>query len=171
MNEFIQGLSTLTFWEKIADLHGTMSMLSLILFGAALVLYKVSTIDIKFLPWLKNILLLLFSNLLFLDFVGLTIYAPYRTTEVLSPRTILKSSEATSWLHTIVFEHKEFLAFAPPLIILVAYLVTSTLGNKFNSKQMNYLRYSIIFSLVISLVLVLLVAGEAVLVTKAQPLK
>lgn len=171
MNEFIQGLSTLTFWEKIADFHGTLSMLSLVLFGAGIVLYKVVKADTKYLPWLKNTLLALFFNLLFLDIIGLTIYVPYRTTEGLSPRTLLKASEHTKWFHTIIFEHKEFLAFAPPIIILVAYLVTQKLDNKFNSKENIYLRKSVIFSLVIALIAVLLVAGEAVLVTKAQPLK
>lgn len=171
MSELFKGLASLTFWEYFADFHGTLAMLSLVLFGAGIVLYKVALKDTGFVAWLKNVLLVLFFNLVALDIAGLTAYVPYRAPTDTSPRTILKSIESTKWLHTIVFEHKEFLAFAPPLIILVAYLITKRLGSDFNSKDAKYYRKAVIFSLVIALIFTLLVAGEAVLVTKAQPVR
>lgn len=171
MSELFKGLASMTFWEYFADFHGSLAMFSLVLFGAGIVLYKVALKDTRFVPWLKNALLVLFLNLVALDIAGLTAYVPYRAPTDTSPRTILKSIEYTRWLHTIVFEHKEFLAFAPPIIILVAYLITKKLGTDFNSKDASFLRKSIIFSLVISLIFVLLVAGEAVIVTKAQHIR
>jgi len=168
--ELLNGLAKLTFWEKMADFHGLLSMFSLVLFGAGIILYFVVSDAGEFVGWLKTVLFLLFTDLLLLDIFGLTIYMPYRTPEGLSPRTFLKSAESTKWLHTIVFEHKEFLAFAPPLIIFVAFMVTKSLGKDFNSKNNVYLKRSVIFSLVLGLIFVLIVAGEAVLVTKAAPL-
>lgn len=168
MDVFVK-LFNLPFWEKFADFHGLLSMLSLILFGAAIVLYFVVKKGNNFYTWLKNILLLLFINLLLLDIAGLTVYVPYRAEE--GPRTFLKSSESTAWLHSVIFEHKEFLAFAPPLIILTVFLVTKTLRANFRDESNSKLSKSVIFGLIISLIFVLIVAAEAVLVTKAAPVR
>ena len=167
--ELFINLLELSFWEKFADMHGMMAMISLILFGAAFVLYFSAKQGAKFIGWLRKILFLLFINLTLLDIAGLTIYIPYRAEG--GPRTILKASEATSWIHGIVFEHKEFLAFAPPIIILVAYFVVKELGNKFNDNQFSNVKKSVIFSLITALVFVLIVAAEAVLVTKTAPVQ
>lgn len=162
-------LINLSFWEKFADFHGMLAMISLILFGSALILYFVSKKSAEFLSWLKKILIALFVDLVLLDIAGLTVYIPYRATD--GPRTILKSSEATAWYHTIIFEHKEFLAFAPPLIILAIFLVTKALGPRFNDETNSKLRKSILFGIIASLIIVLVVAAEAVLVSKAAPVK
>lgn len=167
--EVFVNLLNLTFWEKIADLHGMLAMISLILFGSAVILYFVIKKNIEFLPWLKRTLVALFVDLVILDIVGLSVYVPYRAAD--GPRTILKASEATAWYHTVIFEHKEFLAFAPPLIILAVFLVTKALGPHFNDETNNSLRKSIIFGIIASLVIVLVVAAEAVLVSKAAPVK
>lgn len=167
MAELITGLSKLTFWSWIADSHGTLAMLSLVLFGAGIVLYFLSDkIDLA-IRWLKVTLLLLFTNLVLLDVFGLTVYIPYRAEG--GPRTVLKGSEDLAWLHNIIFEHKEFLAFAPPILILVALMIVSQMGKGFSDPGNKYLRLSVITALILSLVFVLIVAGEAVLVTKTVP--
>lgn len=162
-------LLDLPFWSKFADIHGFLAMISLILFGAGVVLYYASKKSIELVSWLKTVLLLLFVDLALLDVFGLITYIPYRTDG--GPRTVLKASEATTWLHGVVFEHKEFLAFAPVLIILVAFIVVETLGKRFNDEKVALLRKVVIFSLVISLIFVLLVAAEGVLVTKVAPVE
>ena len=168
MEVFVK-LLEMTFWEKLANFHGSLAMLSLILFGAAIVLYFVVRKSGNFINFLKGVLLLLFVNLSLLDIFGLTIYMPYRAAG--GPRSILKASESTAWLHNVVFEHKEFLAFAPPILILVAFLITVALARNFNDEKFSRLRKGVIFSLVTSLIFVLIVAAEAVLVTKAAPVK
>jgi hypothetical protein len=142
-------------------------MFSLVLYGAAIVLYFVVLKNYELLVWFKNVLFVLFLDLLILDVAGLSVYVPYRATG--GPRTILKSSESTAWLHAIVFEHKEFLAFAPPLLVLTALLLVLKLGKDYGEKEFNYARRAVIFSLVVALLFTLVVAAEAVLVTKVAP--
>ena len=168
MIELITGLSKLTFWSKLADFHGTLAMISLILFGAGIVLYFFSDKISLAVRWLKVTLLLLFADLVLLDIFGLTIYIPYRAEG--GPRTILKGSEDLAWLHNIIFEHKEFLAFAPPILILIAFIIVSQMGTKLGDSSNKYLRLSVITALILSLIFVLVVAGEAVLVTKTVPI-
>lgn len=169
MFEVLSHLLSLTFWDKLANVHGLLSMLALILFGAGILLYFVVRKSANFAPWLRNILLILFINLAILDIAGLTVYVRYRASG--GPRDFLKSSESTAWLHNIIFEHKELLAFAVPLLILVAFFVTRILGDKFNDESLSPLRKSVIFSLVLGLIFVLVIAAEAVLVTKVAPVK
>lgn len=167
MAELITGLSKLTFWSWLADSHGSLAMLSLVLFGAGIILCLLAN-KIDFVTrWLKITLMLLFADLVLLDIFGLTIYIPYRAEG--GPRSLLKSSPDLSWLHDIIFEHKEFLAFAPPILILVALLIVSQMGKEFSDPGNKYLWLSVISALVISLIFVLIVAGEAVLVTKTVP--
>ncbi|MBI2326708.1 hypothetical protein HYU92_00140 [Candidatus Curtissbacteria bacterium] len=165
--EVFSKLLGLPFWEKLVDLHGLLAMVSLVLFGAGIILYFVVLKSGNFIKWLKTVLLFLFADLVLLDIAGLSVYIPYRAPG--GPRSYLISQEETAWLHGIIFEHKEFLAFAPPLIILTAFLVVRVLGKNFNDQSVSYLRRSVIFSLLVSLVFVLVVAAEAVLVTKAAP--
>jgi len=167
--EVINNILNIPFWSKFADFHGLLAMLSLILFGAGIVLYFAIKKNIEFVSWLKATLFLLFVDLVLLDIFGLTVYIPYRTEG--GPRSILKANEATAWLHTTIFEHKEFLAFAPPLLILVAFIITETLGKNFNSEKALYLRKAVGFSLIFALILVLIVAAEGVLVTKVAPVE
>jgi len=168
MAEFFEKITSLNYWEVTGDLHGFFSMLALILFGAAIVL----TIQLKYnkeiLGWLKKVMGFLFATVVLLESSGLFIYRPYRTKAVPSPRTFLKSSESTSWLHSTIFEHKEHLAYGPLIIIIVAFVLVCTQGERLQKRP--GLRKAVIFSLVISLVYVLIVAAEAVLVTKAAPL-
>jgi len=167
--EVLTRLLALSPWEKLADLHGLLSMAALILLGADIALFFTTRKADAMIDWLKRVLLFLFVDLALLDLAGLTVYMQYRAEG--GPRSLLLASESTAWLHQVVFEHKEFLAFAPPLIILAAYLVTRALGKRFNDEDVKPLRRSVGFALGASLVLVLLVAAEAVLVTKVAPVK
>lgn len=168
MAEFATKILEIPFWGKFANFHGFLAMSSLIFFGAAIVSYFQAVRDKNVFSLLKIILLGLFINMLILDIAGLTLYIPYRAEG--GPRTFLKSYEETAWLHNIVFEHKEFLAFAPLLLIFGAFMVVKNLGSSFNDTQYKWLRRSVFASLVLSLLFVLTVAGEAVLVTKAAPI-
>ena len=165
--EVLSKLLGLSFWEKFADMHGMLAMFSLILFGAGIILYFAARKNGDFIGWLKTALMLLFIDITLLDVAGLTVYIPYRAEG--GPRSILKASEATAWLHTDIFEHKEFLAFAPMLLVLVAFIVVSILGKHFNDEKVSTLRKSVIFSLILALIFVLIVAAEGVIVTKAAP--
>ena len=165
--EVFSKLLAFSFWEKFADIHGMLAMFSLILFGAGIVLYFAARKSANFIGWLKAALMLLFVDITLLEIAGLTIYIPYRAPG--GPRSILKASEATAWLHGDIFEHKEFLAFGPMLLVLVAFIVVSILGKNFNDEKVSTLRKSVIFSLVLALIFVLIVAAEGVIVTKAAP--
>lgn len=167
--EFFLNLASMPFWSKLANFHGLLAMVSLFLFGVCFILYFLVDKTNTAISWLKNSLLVLFINLVMLDIAGLTIYVPYRATG--GPKFLLIGSETTAWLHNIVFEHKEFLAFAPPILIFTAFSIVKTLGLDFgNKKQYPWLRKSVITAIILALVLVLTVAGEAVLVTKVAPL-
>lgn len=168
MTELLNGFFGIPFWSVFADFHGMLSMLSLILFGVALTLYFFSEKTKSALGWLKTTLLLLFCDILLLDIFGLTVYIPYRAEG--GAKFDLVGSETTAWLHTIVFEHKEFLAFAPLIMTAVAFFVVTKLGENFVDKEKyKWLRLAVLASLILSLIFVLTVAAEAVLVTKAAP--
>ena len=165
MIELFTRISELPFWSKFVNMHGLLGMISLTLFGGAIVLYFL-TGKVKFsISWLKAVLLILFLDLVFLDLAGLLVYIPYRATG--GPRTALLSSPDTAWLHNIVFEHKEFLAFAPPILIFCALFIVFKLDSLFSDTDNSFLRYAAFAAILLSLLFVLMVAGEAVLVTKA----
>jgi len=169
MEEFFEKIFTLTYWDVMTDLHGALSMLSLILFGLAIAWLISLDKFAKATTWLKYTMVALFTTVALLDFMGLFIYRPYRTQAVPSPRTFLKSSTDTSWLHTIIFEQKEHLAFVPLIVLLAAMMVVLTQGSALKTKS--HLRRLVWFAVIASLVMVLVVAAEAVLVTKAAPLR
>lgn len=168
MTEFLNGFIEIPFWSKFADLHGILGMLSLILLGAALTLYFLSEKAKAAVDWLKTILLLLFFDILLLDIFGLIVYIPYRAKG--GAKFDLVGSETTAWLHEIVFEHKEFLAFAPLIMAIVAFFIVHKLGDSFMDKEKyKWFRFAVLASVIFSLVFVLVVAAEAVLVTKTAP--
>jgi len=168
MTEFIDKLFSLGYWDVISDLHGFFSMLALIFFGAAIVLLLSLNKFDDAMKWLKTSVIGLFTTVALLESSGLFIYRAYRTKAVPSPRTFLKSSPDTKWLHSYVFEHKEHLAYAPLLIIITALVLLYTQGDTLKKKPK--IRRVLIMSLVAALVYLLVVAAEAVLVTKAAPL-
>ena len=169
MFELLQKISALPFWSKFADFHGLLAMISLIFFGAAIILYFLTPKTAVAISWLKIVLTGLFLDLVLLDIAGLSVYVPYRAAN--GAKTILISSKDTAWLHNIIFEHKEFLAFAPPILIFVCLMIVQKSGSNFgNDEKLLWLRKSAISSLLLALVFVLIIAAEAVLVTKAAPI-
>lgn len=169
MEELISGLSKIPLDSQVANFHGTLAMFSLIFFGASFVLYRFTSKISDSIKWFKVNLTALFVDLLLLDIIGLFIYIPYRATG--GSKSILIASKETAWLHEIIFEHKEFLAFGPVLLVLAALLIVIKLGDSFgNDQKYHYLRLAVISALIISLIFVLTVAGEAVLVTKVAPI-
>ncbi len=168
MAELLNGIIEIPFWSKFADFHGMIGMLSLILLGSALTLYFLSEKVKAAVGWLKTILLLLFFDILLLDILGLIVYIPYRAKG--GAKFDLVGSETTAWLHEIVFEHKEFLAFAPLIMTIVAFFIVHKLGDSFMDKEKyKWFRLAVLISIIFSLVFVLVVAAEAVLVTKTAP--
>ena len=168
MGEFFENILNLSYWEIMSDLHGGLAMMSLVLFGAVIILLKSVDKFARATVWLKNSLLGLLASLATLDFMGLFIYRAYRDAGPTSPRSILKSSEDTAWLHSTVFEHKEFLALVPVVLILVATIIVFKQNKSF--KNSARLRKIVLFAVLTALFYVLVVAAEAVLVTKAAPL-
>ena len=169
MNEFLDKILHLKYWEVMTDIHGALAMLSLILFGAVIVLLLSLDGFNKSVAWLKRTMLGLFVTLTTLNIMGLFVYRPYRAKTPTSPRSILLESEDTAWLHRIIFEHKEFLALVPMILILTATLIVFKEGKILEDNRQ--LRRVVLFSVIAALVFVLVVAGEAVLVTKAAPLR
>lgn len=168
MTELLNGFIEVPFWSKFADFHGMLGMLSLILLGAALTLYFLSEKAKDAVGWLRKILLLLFFDVLLLDILGLIVYIPYRAKG--GAKFDLVGSKTTVWLHEIVFEHKEFLAFAPLIMTIVAFFIVHKLGDSFADKEKyKWFRLAVLVSIIFSLVFVLTVAAEAVLVTKTAP--
>lgn len=167
MSEFINGLISLSGLEILADIHGALSMGAIFLFGASFLLYFSLNKFSSAADWLKKVLILLAADLIALDVFGLIIYAPYRAKG--GPKEALLADASTAWLHKVIFEHKEFLAFAPMLIIITVAIVAWKYGKKLvDDKQM---KKFVLFSLIASVIFVAVVAAEAVLVTKAAPLR
>ena len=169
LKQLILGLASLSYWDILTDFHGFLAIMPLILFGIALALYFSIDKFTQAVDWLKRTLYLLTANLMLLDFVGLYIYAPYRAPG--GPRTFLKSSPETAWFHEILFEHKEFLAYAPWLLALVALVIVMAFGSRIVEPENKKIKRLVLFSLVASLIFVLIVASEAVLITKVAPLR
>lgn len=168
MTELLNGLIEIPFWSKLTDFHGMIGMLSLILLGASLAFYFLSDKARTAIGWLKTTLLLLFIDVLLLDILGLIVYIPYRAKG--GAKFDLVGSETTAWLHEIVFEHKEFLAFAPLILTIVAFFIVHKLGDSFVDKEKyKWFRLAVLVSIIFSLIFVLTVAAEAVLVTKTAP--
>src|SRR3989344_8961890 len=128
MDELFRGIFSLSYWDVLTDMHGLLAMVLLILFGAALILFFSLSKFAQAARWLKYVLSALVLNLVAVDVMGLYIYGAYRAAE--GPRTLLKSSPDTAWLHGIVFEHKEMLAYAPWLVILVALIIVAVLKER-----------------------------------------
>lgn len=167
--EFFFNILAMPFWSKLANFHGLLAMVSLFLFGICFILYFLTDKTTIALRILKNSLFVLFLNLVLLDIIGLSIYMPYRADG--GPRSLLLGSQETAWLHKIVFEHKEFLAFAPPILIFSAFAITKILGSDIVDKEKYlWLKRSVISAIILALIFVLTVAGEAVLVTKVVPI-
>jgi len=167
--EFMDKVFSLSYFEVMTDIHGGLAMLAMILFGAVIVLLLALDKFTQATAWLKSSLIVLTADILLLNSFGLYVYRPYRAPVPDSPRSLLKASEENSWLHTIVFEHKEFLAFVPMVLMIVATVIVLKEGDRL--KKNPRMKKVLMFTIVLSLIYILVVATEAVLVTKVAPLK
>ena len=166
--EFINGLLAYSTWEKFANLHGIFATLGLILFGVALALTPFYSKAKKYLSWFRTAVTLLLLDIFLLTLNGFLIYQPYRAGLPISPRSIILASDRP-WLHQIVFEHKEFLAFAPLLLVGVAVFMAWYFGGSIKGSRFDGFRKVIFWSLLLGLIFTFVIAGEAVLVTKFAP--
>ena len=117
---------------------------------------------------LKLVMLILLIVLVLHTFLGFVIYVPYRADG--GPRTTILESDRP-WLHEVVFEHKEFLAYLPWLLILISTVIVYFLGAGLADAGFKSLRMLVLASLILGLIYTLVVSSEAVLVTKFAPLK
>jgi hypothetical protein len=157
--------------EQIANLHGLFSTLALLAFGA---IFAVIILICKGheqerlhkpLAYLLGIQILLMG---LLSVAGIVAYVAYRTPG--GARDFLQGSLGTTWLHTIVFEYKEYLgAITPWLLIMVAFFLVLNLGPRLykNKVALNF----VLASNIVSAVFLVLVAALAVLVAKVAPLQ
>lgn len=165
--ELLNGLGGLTTREILLDIHGGLAMLSMIFYGGLIATsiywkkYQTLIDAIKKL-WIWQIVVV---GALYI--LGLLMYIPYRAKG--GAKSTLVGNETTVWLHKIVFEHKELLALAPLILAIVAYWVVNKIGTDSNQKQL--VRRISLFCAVAGLLTLLLVATEAVLVTKVAPVK
>jgi len=166
--EGLIGLFSLSRIEFIASFHGLIATVVLILFGMGIAFTGILQRNVAFLKPLKVVLLILLVLMIVHTFLGFVIYVPYRAEG--GPRTIILESDRP-WLHEFIFEHKEFLAYLPWLLVLVATVMVYYLGARLADTGYNALRLVVIAALIIALVYTLVVSAEAVLVTKFAPLK
>lgn len=155
-----------TFNELLGNLHGLWATLSLVFFGAGLALLAVLPQYPGALRWLKGSLIGLFALIVLTTLNGIWLYVPYRAAGG-ARGAILES--ARPWVHTVIFEHKEFVAYAPWLLVLVALGIVWAYGATLGSRGNTRIRLTAFWTLALALVLVLLVSAEAVIVTKFAP--
>jgi len=166
--EGLINLFSLSRIEFIASFHGLFATVSLILFGMGLTFISILPTATTFIKPLKLVMLILLIVLVLHTFLGFVIYVPYRADG--GPRTTILESDRP-WLHEVIFEHKEFLAYLPWLLILIATVIVYYLGTGLADAGFKSLRMLVLASLILGLIYTLVVSSEAVLVTKFAPLR
>lgn len=167
MDELLEGLGTLTLKEVYLNIHGALAMASLILFGALIALILLWKKNPNLTDKIKKLWAWQLATITSLYLMGLFVYIPYRGKG--GAKYTLVANHETAWLHEIVFEHKEFLALAPLILAVVGLWITWKLGrDKANAPTVRNIG---LFCAIAGLVLLLLVAAEAVLVTKVAPVR
>jgi len=168
--EFFLKLLQMPFAEQISNFHGLLAIVSLFLYGAIFTSILVaSKFSLEALH--KPLLYMLGIQTLIIaaaSTVGMTIYIAYRSPG--GAREFLLSSPATSWLHTIAFEYKEYLcSIVPWLLLLIAFFVILRLGPAV-LKNRPAVRLLLAF-VTTSALFVLITATMAVLIAKIAPLE
>lgn len=168
--EFFNNLLNFPLAESVANLHGLLATLSLLVFGAIFAIigafkkYQLETL-FKPLACLLGVQSLLVGAT---STMGIVAYVAYRTSG--GAREFLLRSGQTDWLHKIVFEYKEYLCgITPWLLIMVAFFVVLTIGPSLY-RQRSMLRF-ILASTAVSAFFLMLTASLAVLVSKVAPLQ
>lgn len=155
-----------TFNEILGNLHGLWATLSLAFFGSAIVLLAILPKYPDVLRWLKGVLWALLADVVILTLNGLWLYIPYRAKGG-ARDAILES--ARPWVHRVLFEHKEFVAYAPWLLIVAAIGIVLVYGRELAKPEQSLMRRTALWSVVLAMVLILVVSAEAVVVTKFAP--
>lgn len=155
-----------TFNEIIGNLHGLWATLSLAFFGAAIVLLAILPKYPDVLRWLKGVLWALLADVVILTLNGLWLYIPYRAKG--GARDAILGS-ARPWIHQVIFEHKEFVAYAPWLLIVAAIGIVLAYGAALAKPEQSLMRRTALWSVVLAMILILVVSAEAVIVTKFAP--
>lgn len=164
-NELFHGISSFSLNEIYLNIHGLLAMMSLIFYGAIIVLTFLWDKCPELSKKLKALWLGLIVTVGLLYSLGLYVYVPYRAKG--GAKYILIASEKTAWLHEIVFEHKEFLALAPLILAIVGFWTVHKLAGDNTNREI--VKKLCLFCAIGGLLLLLLVAAEAVIVTKAAP--
>lgn len=155
-----------TFNEIIGNLHGLWATLSLAFFGAAIVLLVILPKYPDVLRWLRVVLWALLADVIILILNGLWLYIPYRAKGG-ARDAILASTRP--WIHQVLFEHKEFVAYAPWLLIVAAIGIVLAYGATLAKPEQSLMRRTALWSVVLAMILILVVSAEAVIVTKFAP--
>jgi hypothetical protein len=155
-----------TFNEILGNLHGLWATLSLAFFGAAIVLLAILPKYPEVLRWLRGVLWVLLADVVVLTLNGLWLYIPYRAKGG-ARDAILES--ARPWVHQVLFEHKEFVAYAPWLLVVSAIGIVLVYGAALAKPEQSLMRRTALWSVVVAMVLILVVSAEAVVVTKFAP--
>lgn len=165
--ELVNAIQSVPIIGRVLSFHGLLGISSL----GLLVLALMGALDFErkafSLFWLRLILVNL-TLILFLATVwGSLAYIPYRAPG--GPRSFIIESEKP-WMHEVVFEHKEFIAFLPWLLALTATVVTFLLGNTLLEKDNQLLLLAVRYSLLLSVAITLVIIIEGALVTRFAPL-
>jgi hypothetical protein len=168
--EFLNNILNLPLAEKVADLHGLFATLSLLVYGAIVtIILLVKKNEAGNLH--KPLICLLGVQTLLVgatSTAGIVAYVAYRTAG--GAREFLINNPETAWLHSIVFEYKEYLCgITPWLLMMVAFLVAVSMRRSLYGNK-PVLRY-ILISTIVSAVFLLLTSSLAVLVAKVAPLQ
>jgi len=167
--EFLLKLLQLPLAEQVANLHGLLAILSLLMYGSlftVILLYKKFKLEDLHKPllYLLGIQTLIITAI---SMAGIVAYIAYRAPG--GAREFLLSSANTNWLHNIAFEYKEYLCgITPWLLLMVAFFVAARLGSTIY-KNRAVLRL-LLACVAVSVLFVLLTATMAVLVAKIAPL-
>ncbi len=167
---FFINLLHLPLAEQISNLHGVLATLTPLVFGAIFVMVIVARkfqLGGLYKPtlWLLGIQSFLLAAA---STAGVVAYVAYRTAG--GAREFLLSASQTSWLHSIVFEYKEYLcAVAPWLLLVIAFFVVAKLGPEFY-KNKTALQLILAFT-ILSAAFAMISATLAVLVSKMAPLE
>jgi len=168
--EFFNHIFSLPLAEWVADIHGLLATLALLVFGAiiaiALLLKRNGEKNLhKPLTCLLGIQTLLVGAV---SAAGIVAYVAYRTPG--GAREFLLNSTETNWLHSIVFEYKEYLCgITPWLLMIIAFFVAVSLGQRLhqNKAALNFILAGTVVSTFFQIITTVL----ATLVGKIAPLQ
>lgn len=151
--------------EALAILHGFLGTVFLMgFFGAFAELIELTNAGIR---RIKLGVLLMFVTSVLLDISGAIIYVYYRAPGPESARSKILAS-ATPWVHTVLFEFKEFIGIYVPIILVVAVYLAWHHAPEIRSNAS--IRTMLSTLLLLATLVALLTFGLGAYVTKVQSL-